>query len=190
MGGQDVPDGGGLSAGGGLAADGDVRAKVVELRQLVEQARSMPMSASCVVNRTELLAHLDELSFLLTNTLSDADRVRADSAAVVAQGRDEATELVAQARIEREALVSESEIHEVAQREADRLLADAREEAEGLRKETDDYVDGRLASFEITLQRIIEAVARGRERLRSRSSLGELSEADLAGPPLPDPSAD
>ena len=54
-----------------------------------------------------------------------------------------------------------------------------------LRRETDDYVDQRLASFELTLSKTLAAVQRGRERLHGRSDLDELGKSaeDLA--PLP-----
>ena len=39
----------------------DVRVKLAEIRRAVEQARSMPMSASAVVNRAELLEMLGGL---------------------------------------------------------------------------------------------------------------------------------
>jgi hypothetical protein len=37
-----------------------------------------------------------------------------------------------------------------------------------MRQETDDYIDGKLATFEITLQKTLQTVDRGRERLRSQ----------------------
>jgi hypothetical protein len=37
-----------------------------------------------------------------------------------------------------------------------------------MRKETDDYIDAKLATFEITLQKTLQTVDRGRERLRSQ----------------------
>ena len=39
----------------------DLKAKLDQVVSLVEGARSMPMSASCVVNRAELLGHLDQM---------------------------------------------------------------------------------------------------------------------------------
>ncbi|HSV41375.1 MAG TPA: hypothetical protein VLI04_21610, partial [Nocardioidaceae bacterium] len=45
------------------------------------------------------------------------------------------------------------------------LLQDAQTEAEALRHDTDEYVDAKLANFEITLERTLDAVKRGRERL-------------------------
>ena len=35
-----------------------------------------------------------------------------------------------------------------------------------MRQETDDFIDAKLASFEITLQKTLQTVDRGRERIR------------------------
>lgn len=158
----------------------DVHAKLAEIRQAVEQARSMPMSASAVVNRAQLLGLIDELDEGLGSAFSDAQRVLRDREGVVEEGRREAEQIVADARNERDHLVSDTEVYRLAKREADELLAHAHAEADGLRKETDDYVDAKLANFEITLERTMEAVKRGRERLAGRSALDSLTaeEAD------------
>jgi cell division septum initiation protein DivIVA len=143
----------------------DVHAKLAEIRHVVEQARSMPMSASAVVNRGDLLALLDELRDGLESAFSDARKVVDAKESVVDQGRQEAEQIVAAARDEQERILSDTEVFRVAKREADEALERAKRESEALRKEADDYVDGKLANFEITLERTLEAVKRGRERL-------------------------
>jgi hypothetical protein len=139
----------------------DAQAKAAEIRQIVADARSMPMSASAVINRAEMLAHLDELAALISGALSD-----------------------------RQVWASETTVYQAAQAEADRVLNAARQEAEQLRRETDAYVDERLANFELTLQKTMEAVARGRDRLRGRSDLDEAWGEPASVQPLPDPFAD
>ena len=47
----------------------DVHDKLDELSALVEGARAMPMSASCVVNRAQVLDLLDEARGLLPTSL-------------------------------------------------------------------------------------------------------------------------
>jgi cell division septum initiation protein DivIVA len=164
----------------------DVRVKLAEIRRAVEQARSMPMSASAVVNRAEMLEMLDELQAEVDHAFADADRVLHQRDEVIAEGREEADRIVADARNERDHLVSDTEVFRLAQRRADELLAEARHDAEELRKETDDYVDGKLANFEITLERTIEAVKRGRERLAGRSALDSLTEEEVNRIKLPE----
>ncbi len=164
----------------------DVRAKLAEIRQVVEQARSMPMSASAVVNRGELLAMLEELEDEMNVAFGEAHKIQREREEVVASGHREAEQLIADARNERDHLVSDTEVFKIAQRRADELLAEARADADGLRKETDDYVDHILANFEITLERTIEEVKRGRERLAGRSALDSLTEDEVDRIKLPE----
>jgi cell division septum initiation protein DivIVA len=164
----------------------DVHATLAELRRVVEEARSMPMSASAVVNRGDLLALIDEVSGALEAAFTESQRVVAERAAVVSEGRKEADEIVAVAHAEREKIISDTDVYRVAKREADQLVEQARAEAEELRKETDDYVDAKLANFEITLERTTEAVKRGRERLAGRSAFDGLTSDEVDKIKLPE----
>lgn len=164
----------------------DVHARLAELRQAVEGARSMPMSASAVINRSEVLELVDGLEKALDAALVEARAVLADRDAVLDEGRRQADEILAEARSEREAIVSDTEVYRVAKREADALLEQARAEAEALRRETDEYVDAKLANFEITLERTTEAVKRGRERLAGRTELDGLTEDEADKIKLPE----
>jgi len=80
--------------------------------------------------------------------------------------------------------VSEHEIYRAAVAEADAVRADADAEAARMRRETDDYVDAKLANFEVALHKTIAAVQKGRDKIRGRHDYD-----DLAGPvddtPLP-----
>ena len=166
--------------------DVDVHSKLAELRRVVEQARSMPMSASAVVNRTEVLELIDELSGTVESAFTESQRVLADKQAVVDEGRREAEQIVADAHNEREKIISDTDVYRVAKREADHIVEAARQEADELRTETDDYVDAKLANFEITLERTTEAVKRGRERLAGRSDLDALAVDDVDQIKLPE----
>ena len=164
----------------------DVHAKLAEIRQAVEQARSMPMSASAVVNRGELLALVDDLEAAITAAFDDSSRVLADREAVVEEGRREAEQIIADARNERDNLVSDTEVYRLAKRRADEELESAQREAEELRKETDEYVDGKLANFEITLDKTMDAVRRGRERLAGRTDMHGITDDEVSKIQLPE----
>jgi cell division septum initiation protein DivIVA len=94
--------------------------------------------------------------------------------------------MITEAERERERIMSDSEVFKLGKREAERILAAAQAEAEGLQKDADDYVDGKLANFEVTLQRTLEAVRRGRERLLGRSALDSLGSEEVDRIQLPD----
>ncbi|MFD8304887.1 cell division initiation protein [Streptomyces sp. NPDC059690] len=143
----------------------DVQKKLDEIVAAVSGARSMPMSASCVVNRAELLSMLEEVRAALPDSLAQAQELIGDRAQLVEEARQEADRIIQGAHAERGSLVSDTEIARRSQAEADRILAEARQEAEEVRAEADDYVDSKLANFEVVLTKTLGSVGRGREKL-------------------------
>lgn len=165
----------------------DIQAKLDALTELVETARSMPMSASCIVNRTDMLTLLDEVREMLPAELREAQHVINDREEVVAEGRRRADRLVDEAVVERDRLVSETEVVRQAEREADRVVDSANEQARRMQMEVDDYVDAKLANFEVVLHKVLTSVERGRDKLRGRQELDALGEPGALGDATPLP---
>ncbi|BBB00434.1 hypothetical protein RVR_7495 [Actinacidiphila reveromycinica] len=151
----------------------DVQKKLDEITATVTGARSMPMSASCVVNRAELLALLDEVAAALPDSLAQAQELLGDREQMVEQARAEAQRIIESAHAERGSMVSDTQIARQSQDEAERILAEARREADEIRAEADDYVDSKLANFEVVLTKTIGSVDRGREKLLGRDPYAE-----------------
>ncbi|GGX80854.1 ATP synthase F0 subunit B [Streptomyces hiroshimensis] len=174
----------------------DVQKKLDEIVTTVTGARSMPMSASCVVNRAELLALLEELRAGLPGALARAQEVVGDREQLVAEAREEAERIIESARAHRGSLISDTEVARQSQEEADRILAEARREAEEIRAEADDYVDSKLANFEVVLTKTIGSVGRGREKLLGRADAdggygAQYADGDAGGDgDAPEPSSD
>jgi cell division septum initiation protein DivIVA len=145
--------------------------RLAQLRELVLSARAMPMSASCVINRGDVLTAIDEVIDHLPDELGDAQRVIDRSSAKIAEGEAERERLVAQAKGEADRLARESEIVKTAETMAAKIVADAQQEAAALRKETDLFVDSRMASFESVLHKTSSQVRTARARLAERSNL-------------------
>ncbi|MET8475096.1 ATP synthase F0 subunit B [Streptomyces sp. NPDC006422] len=143
----------------------DVQKKLDDIVGTVGGARSMPMSASCVVNRADLLAMLEEVRQALPGSLAQAQELIGGREQMVEQAHAEAERIIESARAERSTLIADTEIARQAQAEADRILAEARQEAEEIKAEADDYVDSKLANFEVVLNKTLGSVGRGREKL-------------------------
>ncbi|MBT3152921.1 cell division initiation protein [Streptomyces sp. CHD11] len=143
----------------------DVQKKLDEIVAAVSGARSMPMSASCVVNRADLLALLEEVREALPDSLAQARELIGGREQMVEQARQEAERIIEGAHAQRGSLISDTEIARRSRSEADRILAEARKEAEEVRAEADEYVDSKLANFEVVLTKTIGSVGRGREKL-------------------------
>jgi vacuolar-type H+-ATPase subunit H len=143
----------------------DVQQKLDEIVAAVQGAKGMPMSASCVLNRTDLLARLEEVRQALPGSLAQAQEVIGGREQVVAEAQAEAQRILAAAHAERGSLVENTAIAQQAQAEASGILAEARRGAAEVKAEADDYVDSKLANFEVVLGKTIGSVDRGREKL-------------------------
>ena len=162
----------------------DVDQKLEELSMLIEEAKAVPLSASCMVNRAVVLDLIDDIRDALPSSLSDADQLLAEREAVVSEGRREAERLIAEAREEQLRMLSQHEVYLVAVAESEALRGETLDEVTRMRRETDDYIDARLATFEITLHKTLSAVERGRDKLRGQAELEEDFAEDEG--PIPD----
>lgn len=163
----------------------DVEAKLHQLDRLVSEAKAVPLSASVMVNRAEVEALVGELRASLPDELTQARWVIKERDEILERAHADANRLVDDARVERDRLVSEQEIVRTAERDASRLVEDAREHARQIRLEAEDYVDAKLANFEVVLHKTLSAVEKGRQRLR-----GRIAADDLAGDEVGEDAAD
>ena len=145
--------------------------KLANLRELILNARSMPMSASCVINRGDVLAAIDDVIENLPDEIADAQHVLDSSEAKIAEGEAEAGRILADAREHAARLAQHSEVVRVAEAVAERMRLDAQDEAAALRRETDAFIDSRMAGFESVLHKTASQVKTARSRLAERSGL-------------------
>lgn len=154
----------------------DVEAKLTRLEQLVGDAKAVPLSASIMLNRAEVDGLVADLRDTLPDELTQARWVIKERDDILERARADAEQMVEDARAERDRLASEQEVARAAQAQADQLLADAREQARQMRLEAEDYVDAKLANFEVVLQKTMGAVERGRAKLRGGSDTDQLAQ--------------
>jgi vacuolar-type H+-ATPase subunit H len=143
---------------------------------LIEEARGVPLSASCVVHRGEMLEILEGARDVMPADLTVAEGIIADRERIIEEGRSSAESMIATAREDVARMVEQTAIVQSARDEAQRILDDARDLAEQERQEVETYIDGRLATLEVILNKTMEAVARGRERLEGADDKDVLSQ--------------
>ncbi|HZX98474.1 MAG TPA: hypothetical protein VFE92_03125 [Dermatophilaceae bacterium] len=152
----------------------DVHDRLTEVTAAVRNAKAMPMSASCLVNRAETLDILERMRKALPANLHDAQALLTDRAAVLAAGREEAERILEGARGEREQLIEQTDVLVAARARAATVTSEARAESTRLLADADEYVDRKLAEFEVLLGQLASQVNNGRLRLTTRR------QADLA----------
>ena len=144
----------------------DIIERIDELQVLLEEAKSVPFSSSAVVDRDELLELLAQLKQQVPDEVRQARWMMRDRDEHLARARKEADRILAEAREQRDRLLSRSEIVHAAEREAERILDDGKARSARSRLQAEDYIDQKLAGFEILLNKTLATVARGREQLQ------------------------
>ncbi|MGX7679480.1 hypothetical protein ACSMXN_11365 [Jatrophihabitans sp. DSM 45814] len=136
---------------------------LTELVELIETARTLPMSSSCVVPRERTLDLLDALREVLPPEMMEARRVVAQRDRLLAEAGERAEEigraaqeeadtvvdtartaahnLLEEAKAEQAMLVASATVHQAASTEAARVTDDANAYAAGARRDAEEYAE-------------------------------------------------
>ena len=141
------------------------------LHTMVTQAKAVPMSASCMINRAEALALIEAARDAVASDLVEAREIAERTPPEVQQAQEQADRIIAEAEQKAQRLVDESEVLDAARTRASEVEQQANDDADGLRREADVFVDGRIAALEAGLQKTLSQVQTMRARLAARSGL-------------------
>ena len=147
-----------------------------EMVATVEEARSMPLSKSAVVDRDWLLDHLERLKSLLPQDLRTARWMIREREAFVARTNEKAHEVTERARERAKELVSDSHVLAEAVEEANVLVRNAEDQARRIRLEAEDYSEDHLQRLETLFGNLLQQI---------RDARAELHEARPAPTPPP-----
>jgi cell division septum initiation protein DivIVA len=148
-----------------------------ELIEIVEVARAVPMSASVMINRDEVLDMLDEVLSGLPDELRSARWLLKDRDEVRAKAQREADALIADAKSHVAQLVQRQEVVKAAKGTAQQIIDEAEEQSRQMRHSAEDYCDQKLAKFEVILDRLTKQVGSGRRKLAAT-----IADTDTAKP--------
>ena len=165
----------------------DLAGRIQQLEEMVRDAKSMPLSSSALLNRDEVLEMLKDMQESLPEEIKQARWIVKDREELLGKARQDAERIVEQAREDQLRMARKEDIVHRAEEEADRIVAEAEQHALDARAEAEQYVDAKLAQFEIALRRILEesqttsrALAKtldqvevGRDRLRAPTTAAE-----------------
>jgi F0F1-type ATP synthase membrane subunit b/b' len=171
----------------------DLSARLEQLEELIHDAKSMPLSSSVLVNREDVVGMIAEMKEALPEEVKRARWIVRDREELLAKARAEGEHIVEQAHEDQLRMARKEEVVARATQEADRIVSEAEGVSRTMRSEAEDYVDAKLAQFEISIRKILEAsqsstkslnhtldqVETGRERLRGPATAAE---AEFAQP--------
>ena len=149
-----------------------------ELAELISSARSMPMSASAIVNRENALHLIDRARDAVPSAVRRAEKIVADADAVLAEGRAESERLVQYAQEESERLVAGENIVRMAEDRAREIVSEAKRSAASLREGADDYVASSLDELAHLISDLSRRTDAGRRKIAERRGV-DVTDVDL-----------
>jgi hypothetical protein len=143
---------------------------------IIATAPSIPLSSTPRIDRDEIIELLEDALVRVPEEIRQARWMLKERQEFLEKTKREADELLAVARQQAERMVQRTEVVRAAEARARQVIDAADEETRRLRNETEDFLDQRLGSFEILLDRLSKTVAHGRQRL----SIGAQTEEEVA----------
>lgn len=147
-----------------------VIAALDQIEDLVESARSIPLSASIMVNKAEILDLLDQAREALPEDLVAADAVVADADAVLVRADSAAEQAIAEAN------TRASSTLEAAKTKADQIVSAAHEEAERTTSRADAEAEATLAQARADAEAALADAQAQADRLVSTENIVRMAE--------------
>jgi F0F1-type ATP synthase membrane subunit b/b' len=144
---------------------GDAETLLRRAIDIIATAPTMPLSSSPRIDRDEMIELLEESLHRLPEELRQARWMLKERQEFVAKTRREADELLEAARVRAERMVQRTEVVRAAEQRARQVMETAQADSRRLKHETEDFLDQRLGSFEILLDKLQKTVNAGRQKL-------------------------
>lgn len=147
-----------------------VIAALDQMEDLVNEARAVPLSATVMVNRAELLDLLDQAREALPEDLVAADAVVADADAVLGRADSAAEVTIAEANQRARTTLDE------ARDKANQIVTEAREQAQRLTERATQEAESTRAQARADAESTLADAAAQAERLVSTHNISQLAE--------------
>ena len=161
---------------------GDAETLLRRAIDIIATAPTMPLSSSPRIDRDEMIELLEESLNRLPEELRQARWMLKERQDFVAKTRREADELLEAARVRAERMVQRTEVVRAAEQRARQVMETAEADSRRLKHETEDFLDQRLGSFEILLDKLQKTVGAGRQRLSIGGAVDETTEVEEDDP--------
>ena len=145
---------------------GDTESMLEEVIHMIASAPNVPLSSTLRIDRDHVVGLLQDALAILPEEIRQARWMLKERTEFVQKTQREADEIVEAARAQAERMVQRTEVVRAAEARSRQVLEAGEADARRIKNELEDFLDQRLASFEILLDRITRQVSQGRERMR------------------------
>ena len=147
----------------------DIMNLIDQLEEIIDGAKSVPLSSNRMVNPTEVFDIIDEIRDSYPEDLKQARFIVRQEKEIKEEAEAAANRILEEAQDRARALIAETEVVRAAESRAAEIMEDARANAREIRLGADDYASEIMANLEVNLGKLLTAVQRGRDRLEGRT---------------------
>ncbi len=145
----------------------DVLVLIDRMEVLVEEARSLPgFGNTAMVDRESAFDLIDQMRQTIPEELKQARWIVKERQSMLDEARGESDRILRQAQEEAEKITSEEEVLKRAEQRSAEIMDDARRREREIRLGAEDYADEVLSNLEENLERLLDAVQKGRSKLQ------------------------
>ena len=163
------------------------------LFDMVDEAKNVPLSSDkCMIERDRALDLIDDIRAQFPVELSEAKKLMASRADMIASAKREGELIRKQAEEKARQMVSEDELLAQTKQKANELMRTAEERSRDLRKAANDYCEDALRRTEEAVAEAYDEIKKSRSRFRAAASaaLGIQPSAGGSARPMYDAAAD
>ncbi len=149
---------------------GDTESFLRDAIDLISNAPNAPLSSAPKINREQILEILQDALDCLPAEITEARWMLAERDQFLAKTQIEADEILEAGRVKVARMVQRTEVVKAAEVRARSVKEAANEDSRRLKSETEDFLDRRLGSFEVLLNRLVKTVAEGRVQMTAAAN--------------------
>ena len=162
------------------------------LFDMVDEAKNVPLSGDkCMIERDRALDLIDDIRAQFPVELSEAKKVMANRADMLASAKREAEAIRRQAEEKAKQLLSEETILLQARQRANELMQQAEDRSRELKRSANEYCEDALRRTEEAVAEAYNEIKQSRARFRAAASSTSVGQAPAGGSrPMYDAAAD
>ncbi len=146
--------------------DKDLYELLDQLQATVEQAKGVPFSDNCIVDRADILYWIKQIRASFPSEVQQAKWIVDRQRQVVASARQKAESILRESEQRQAIMVDEHQVTLLAKEQSDRILAEANQQSEEIYSRSIDYARKRLTELENELTDILVRIQKDKKELK------------------------
>lgn len=144
----------------------DVDSILNDLERKVREAKKLPFSEQCVMDRYELLVTIESIRKVLPDDLKKAKWLLSQNRQLISESRKEAEKILREAEQQMALMIDDHEITQRAQEKAQELLTNAVSESRKIHTEAMEYAESMLGGLEKQLTEMLLYVNKEKDGIK------------------------